>query len=260
VALPYPVPVLPGAHDTDCGIMGLGALPEQPGVLCNVMGTFDLHAFYANGSGASDVTLRGRLGEYKPILSGYPSLGSSLEWFAKEFSLKNDGGTFSRMLDACRFDAGCPVMMAPLFMEERVAVKGLSLTRGMGDIFCALVEGVTFECADAVRLMDEAMGREQGRGIEAIRASGGASRTDSWLRLRASVFGKPIVKAAHAQAASVGAAIIAGCAVGCYGGYKEAADHMVPPGEVFLPDAGQRQRYLAKEEEYRRFRAAALGW
>ena len=97
------------------------------------------------------------------------------------------------------------------------------------------------------------MFRETGHHIEKIICSGGQSRSDNFLQLRASVFGVPVQRAASTQAGAIGAAILAATSLGIYGSFDEAAANMVRLAETFVPNEAQREAYLKKEAVYHEF-------
>ena len=264
VKFPEALPVIVGAHDTECGVMGMGALPENPGIVSDVMGTYDQIGFFTDFTNRTDfpttggLTVRGPFGILKSRGRGYPSLGSSMEWFVKQFVPDQDRGVFGRLLNGCRFDGRNKVIMVPLFAKEKVSINGITLSTTMNEVFCAMIEGITFECADAIRELDAMMMEDRGQHIQMLRTSGGGSRTDCWLQLRSSIFGIPVLKAAHAQAPSTGAAVMACCALGIYPSFKQASDQMVQLGPIFEPIPEQRESYLERAFEYNKFRKLVL--
>ena len=42
------VPVVLGAHDSECGILGLGVVPGKEGILGNISGTYEMLGCFAN--------------------------------------------------------------------------------------------------------------------------------------------------------------------------------------------------------------------
>jgi len=259
VPLPYPVPVIIGTHDEICGMVGVGALPDNPGVIANIMGTSDTITYLADYTGKDEFPQTGILpvrtpyGTYNVGGHGATMTGASLDWFVKQFLPGQPLSAIDTLLDSAKFDASNPVMMVPNFGRNQVGMRDLSLSTTPQAIFTALVEGITFELYYNMLSNDEQMFKETGEHIRLVASSGGASRNDAMLQLRASVFGLPIERSATTQACSVGAAAIAAVGLGVYNSFKEAADHMAKTGKRFEPDERQREAYLRKEEKYRGF-------
>ncbi len=109
------------------------------------------------------------------------------------------------------------------------------------------MEGVVFSLRDGLDAM-----REMGVAIERVRVSGGGARSHVWRQMLADVFGLPVETMASEEGPAVGAALVAGVAVGEYRAVTEACDRTVRTGEVIEPDAGRAARY---GELLHRFRA-----
>ncbi len=88
--------------------------------------------------------------------------------------------------------------------------------------------------------------------VGVLRADGGASANRFLMQLQADLIGSPVEVAADAEATAIGAAMLAGLAVGTWSGAEEAASH-VRRGERFEPRMG------ADEVAQRRGRVARGG-
>ncbi|MCH6163528.1 FGGY-family carbohydrate kinase [Streptomyces marispadix] len=111
----------------------------------------------------------------------------------------------------------------------------------------ALLEGVAF----TERLALTVLARAGDFGAGPLRAVGGASRSDVWLRIRATVTGRPVWVPEH-PSSSFGAAVLAAAAT-VHGSLADAVAAMVRPGRTADPDDRQRE---ALESSYGRFLAA----
>ncbi|HEY8738457.1 MAG TPA: xylulokinase [Candidatus Dormibacteraeota bacterium] len=129
----------------------------------------------------------------------------------------------------------------------RGAFVGLGAHHDQGDLTRAVMEGVVFSLRDGLDAM-----REMGVAIERVRVSGGGARSHVWRQMLADVFGLPVETMASEEGPAVGAALVAGVAVGEYRAVTEACDRTVRTGEVIEPDAGRAARY---GELLHRFRA-----
>ena len=97
----------------------------------------------------------------------------------------------------------------------------LGLTRGStkAHISRATLEAIAFQTRDVV----EALEAESGTRLEVLRADGGASRNDLLMQIQADVLGRPIMRSAAAEATALGAAYLAGLAVGVWRDLDELA-------------------------------------
>lgn len=97
--------------------------------------------------------------------------------------------------------------------------------------------------------MEGALGRNVTRYI----AIGGGARSGLWRRILADVTGGPVFRAEAAEAAALGAGILAAAAAGCFSDVRRAADAMTR----ILPDADEpdpeRRAFYSRlfEEVYR---------
>jgi D-ribulokinase len=111
----------------------------------------------------------------------------------------------------------------------------------------ALLEGVAF----TERLALQVLGRAGDFGAGPLRAVGGASRSDVWLRIRATATGRPVWVPEHPSSGFGAAVLAAGSTV--HGSFADAVAAMVRPGRTADPDERQRD---ALETSYGRFLAA----
>ena len=104
---------------------------------------------------------------------------------------------------------------------------------------------------DVVPALAEALGDEsyivrrnieviEGMGVKVgeIRSLGGGARSRVWKQIEADVTGRPVVTTTNEEAATLGAAILAGKAVGMFRSVEEAAAEMVQIKERFEPTPG----------------------
>ena len=113
----------------------------------------------------------------------------------------------------------------------RGAFFGLSLGTTRAHLARAVLEGVAFEVAD----LAAAAAADAGRPLDELRADGGASVSDALLQLQADLLGVPVVRAAQPESTALGAAALAGLAVGLWRDAAEIAA-LALPGRRFIPD------------------------
>ncbi len=112
------------------------------------------------------------------------------------------------------------------------------------DLYQAFLEGVGY----VERYAFEMLGRLGARAGRRIYVAGGAARSVEWMRIRASIQGRDLVKPLHAGA-HMGAAVLAASRAH-YGALTEAARRMVREQTCIRPEPELALRY---DERYHRF-------
>ncbi len=103
--------------------------------------------------------------------------------------------------------------------HARGAIVGLTLGTGAGHVARAALEGIAFQVAD---LLDE-LAADAGAAPAELRVDGGAARNDLLMQFQADVAGLPVVRPAVTESTALGAACLAGLAVGYWQGIEELA-------------------------------------
>ncbi len=95
----------------------------------------------------------------------------------------------------------------------------VGLTRGTtkAHIARAALEGIAFQVADVLRAME----RDAGMKVKELRVDGGASGNGLLMQFQADVLGVPVLRPAITETTALGAAGLAGLAVGLWAGEKE---------------------------------------
>lgn len=117
----------------------------------------------------------------------------------------------------------------------------------------AALEGIAFQVADVLRAMEA----DAGVKLRELRVDGGASANDLLLQFQADVLGVPVVRARVTETTALGAAYLAGLAVGFWKDRAEIAAHW-QAGRRFMPQlkaAARRERIAG----WNRALARALG-
>jgi len=95
-----------------------------------------------------------------------------------------------------------------------------------------------------VRDVFDVMGAEAGTPPATLLADGGASRNDLLMQLQADVLGCPVERSRSSEVSPLGAAFLAGLAVGLWAGEDEIAAR-VPPRDRFEPQRTEAERAAA---------------
>jgi glycerol kinase len=131
---------------------------------------------------------------------------------------------------------------------------GLQRDTEIGHIARAALESIAFQVADVLY----AMQADTGVASNALRADGGAAANGMLMQFQSDLLKLPVERPAILETTALGAAYLAGLAVGVWESIAEIAQHRSPPAR-FLPHADDGR----VQEKYARWKAAverSKGW
>ena len=88
--------------------------------------------------------------------------------------------------------------------------------------------------------------------IHEVRATGGGSRSDTLMKLKADILNQAVTTQRYKNAGILGLCMIEAISSGEYSSYAEAATNMIQTSKTFLPDRSYDQKF----ERYREIRTA----
>jgi xylulokinase len=177
--------------------------------------------------------------------------GSFLRWFRGVFA---PGRSFSSILRSAP-DRPTGLLVLPhaegsfspwMDPESRVAIAGVGLETGKGELLRGVMEGITFELRENIARFERA-----GIRVGRLYASGGGARSSAWLQLKADVLDRPVAAVDIPESAAFGAALMAGAAIGLFGDSADVARSHVQTTRVFEPRPTFARAYDAIYERYR---------
>jgi glycerol kinase len=132
----------------------------------------------------------------------------------------------------------------------------VGITRGTaaGHLARAALEGIAFQSADLL----DAMRADAGHPVAELRVDGGACRSDLLMQFQADLLGVPVSRPAVTETTALGAAYLAGLAVGYWKSPKEIEGQRTVERR-FTP-AMPADRAKALREQWRRAVERAKGW
>jgi glycerol kinase len=174
------------------------------------------------------------------------SAGSAVEWLRDDLGLVADAAATAEVAATCETTDGV-VFVPALFglgaphwdHGARGALLGLTRGSGRPQIVRAVLEGVAQRGAD---LLDAAEA-DAGVTVARLRVDGGMSANPVFLQALADATGRPVEAAAHADATLLGAAYLAGLAVGTWGGWDDVAAAWSPRAVVEPVGPADRDRW-----------------
>lgn len=212
-------PVLVGCGDFPAALLGSGAI--SPDVASEVMGTSAIITLIAPEPllhpGICNVgTADGAWGAFMLLESG----GDAMRWGQRVLGAGTE--TYAAFLAAA--DSAPPgakgAIFTPYLTGERLGAGtnaraqffGLSAAHGPADLRRAILEGVAFGVNRHIRMLEASSGAR----ISHIVASGGGTRASLWLRIKASVYDRPIRVPREAESSIVGCGILGSLSRGAY--------------------------------------------
>jgi glycerol kinase len=132
----------------------------------------------------------------------------------------------------------------------------IGLTRGTtrAHIARAALESIALQSAELL----EAMQRDSSLALSEMRVDGGASRNDLLMQIQADILGVPVVRPKVTETTALGAAYLAGLAVGYWASVEEIAEHWQVERR-FEPQIGADER-AAKMALWKRAVERSRGW
>jgi glycerol kinase len=170
--------------------------------------------------------------------------GGAVEWMGRLLDLKAPGPEVEALARTVS-DAGgvyfVPALVglgAPHWKESaRGLVTGLALGTGRGQMARATLEAIAYQVRDVF----DVMRAECGAPLSALLADGGASRNDLLIQFQADIIGCPVLRSQSKDISPLGAAYLAGLAVGLWAG-EEEIETILPARDRFEPRMGRAQR------------------
>jgi glycerol kinase len=152
--------------------------------------------------------------------------GAVVQWLRDGLGLIRSSAEVEALANAVADNGG--VYFVPAFaglgaphwdQYGRGAILGLSRGTTAGHIARAALEGIAYQVADVL----DAMHRDSGIALSELRVDGGASMNATLMQFQADILGVPVVRAATAETTALGAAYLAGLAVGFWKDLAEIA-------------------------------------
>jgi xylulokinase len=253
---PDGVPVAAGAGDQAAGALGVGVV--EPGPLSVVLGTsgvvFTALDAYAHDPQARVHAFCHAVPDTWHAMGVMLSAAGSLRWLR---DVAAPGTGFGELVaEAERWEPGAEgLSFLPYLAGERTphadpdargAFTGLSLRHDRGALVRAVLEGVAFGLRDSLDLVNEL-----GAGARIGRVSGGGARSETWLRIVASVLELPLQRVQVEEGAAYGAALLGGIAGGVWADAAEAVGACVRTRGTVEPVAGWVAPYAEARETFR---------
>jgi glycerol kinase len=221
---PASIPIGGVAGDQQAALFGQACF--TPGVTKNTYGT---GCFMLMQTGEKPVASHQRLlttvawqtgGKLEYALEGSVFIGGAVVQWLRDGLKIIDSAHEIEALAASVPDSG-GVFLVPAFAGlgaphwdayARGAMVGITRGTGRGHIARAALEAIAYQVADLVSAMET----DSGIRLEELRVDGGAARNNLLLQFQADLLGVPVIRPGVTETTALGAAYLAGLAVGVY--------------------------------------------
>ncbi len=187
--------------------------------------------------------------------------GSVLKWLKDSLRIVSSEDEVSEL--AGRVGSNEGVYFVPAFMglgtpywdpHARGLIIGITERTGREHIARAVLESIAYLTADVI----EAIEHDLGIKVRELRADGGVTRSEWLMQFQADILGVKVVIPEVREVTSLGAAFLAGLAIGFWRGLSEVS-RLWRPSRIYEPlmSAGERE---ALRRGWRAAISRAMGW
>lgn len=252
-------PVVVGGHDQASGALGMGAI--EPGMVSDSMGTYECLVHVDAAPRLDDAALAANLNSYchvapdRYITIAYFPSGIMLQWYRDTFGSAAAGVDLLARAEESALSSPTGLCVLPHLIgsatphfdvRATAVILGLTPNADGPTIFKGILEGIASELAIVSDLLAGVVG-----AFDAIRASGGGARSSLGLRLRAALTGRRIHLLESPESVCLGAALLAGAAVGVYPDLTQAVAKAVRVADTIEPDPELAAAYARQLRQYR---------
>jgi glycerol kinase len=184
------------------------------------------------------------------------SAGTNVDWLRDDLGIIDTAAHSHDVAAQCDHTDGVvyvPALMGLGTPHWDYGARGtlLGLTRGSGrpQVVRAVLEGIAHRGADLL----EAAEADFGDSVGAIRVDGGMSQNPTFIQALANTTGRAIEVSPQTEATTIGAAYLAGLAVGVWGSFDDIAAAWQPQVVVEPTKQLDRQQWSAAIERARRW-------
>ena len=150
--------------------------------------------------------------------------GAVVQWLRDEMRLINDSADSEYFARKVKDSAGVYVvpaftgMGAPYWdMYARGVIVGLTRGAGRNHIIRASLEAIAYQTADLIHAMES----DTGKPLNELNVDGGASANNFLMQFQSDIVGRTILRPVIRETTALGAAYLAGLAVGFWDGLEE---------------------------------------
>lgn len=227
------IPIAGIAGDQHAALFGQAC--HHPGMAKNTYGT---GCFMLMNTGTEPVTSKHRLlttiawkinGKTEYALEGSIFIaGAVVQWLRDQLGIISHASEIEALAQGVEDNGG--VYFVPAFSglgaphwdgHARGTISGLTRGSNRSHLARAALEGIAFQTYDVL----SAMVKDSGIDIEELRVDGGATENSLLMQIQSDVLDVPVIRSAIAETTALGAAYLAGLAVGVWKDQEEIAEN-----------------------------------
>lgn len=170
--------------------------------------------------------------------------GAAIQWLRDELRFISTAGESEKLASSVRDTAGCYVVPAftglgAPYWDQYARGVIVGLTRGVNraHIVRATLESIAYQTLDVLDVMQE----DSGIRLNTLKADGGASNNNFLMQFQADIADVPVMRPACVETTALGAAYLAGLAVGYWQGTIELVSNW-QVDRVFQPSMDEKKR------------------
>jgi len=187
--------------------------------------------------------------------------GAVVQWLRDELRIIGDAAESEALARSVADNGG--VYLVPAFvglgaphwdMYARGTIVGLTRGANRGHIARAALESICYQTRDVLECMEA----DSGRGLDELKVDGGATANDLLMQFQSDILGVPVSRPEVAETTALGAAYLAGLAVGYWDGPDDITANWREQ-KRFTPSLDEKDR----ERLYSQWKRAvdcAKGW
>lgn len=187
--------------------------------------------------------------------------GSAIQWLRDELKIVNDARDTEYF--ANKAETSNDVYVIPAFTGlgapywdpyARGAIVGLTRGTNASHIIRATLESIAYQSKDVI----EAMQADSGIPLQALRVDGGASANNFLMQFQSDILGVNVERPATLEVTALGAAFLAGLAVGYWSGLDDVRNRLHIE-RVFEPSA-DKEKQVQRYKGWKKAVSRALQW
>jgi glycerol kinase len=170
--------------------------------------------------------------------------GAAVQWLGNFLGLANPAEAVAALAAGVENAGG--LYLVPAFAglgapywndTARGLISGLTLGSTLPQLARATLEAMAYQVRDVFEVMQSEAGPE----LQVLLADGGATRNNGLMQFQSDILGRPVWRSTSAVASPLGAAYLAGLAVGTWSTLEEIAQ-LPRPRESFEPRIAEQER------------------
>ncbi|MVX63570.1 glycerol kinase GlpK [Clostridium chromiireducens] len=253
------VPIAGMAGDQQCALFGQtcfeeGSVKNTYGTGCFLLMNTGEKLIHSKNGLVSTIAI-GIDGKVQYALEGSVFVGGAvIQWIRDELKLVNDAADTEYFAKKVEDNGG--VYVVPAFtglgapywdMYARGAIFGLTRGANRNHIIRAALESIAYQSKDLIDAMQE----DAGCKLTRLKVDGGASRNNLLMQFQADITGAEVVRPIITETTALGAAYLAGLAVGFWKSKEEIAEKWAV-SQAYTPNLSEDK----KEKLYRGWKKA----